>query len=162
MALFWVHPTPFPGLPHTWQHPCLAFAPAVLPALDTHLPIPKSEDLILQDPKEFPKDPTPSTMSLPLYAVYFSKDLGSHLTPPPALLPQGTKVREDGDNNRRPPCPRGGRSRDWPHRVCSGEQGMGMGGPEAVLRWREGTWKSSELDAWAGTKCEVAGRTGSR
>ena len=101
MALFWLHPTPFPGLPHTCQHPCLAFAPAVLPALDTHLPIPKSEDLILQDPKEFPKDPTPSTMSLPLYAVYFSKDLGSHLTPPPALLPQGTKVREDGDNNRK-------------------------------------------------------------
>ena len=90
---------------------------------------------------------TPSTVSLRLYAVYFSKDLGSHLTPPPALLPQGTKVREDGDNSRRPPCLRGGRSGDWPHRVCSGEQGMGMGGPKAALRWREGTWKSLELDA---------------
>ena len=72
--------------------------------MDTHLPIFKSEDLILQDPKEFPKDPTPSTVSLRLYAVYFSKDLGSHLTPPPALLPQGTKVREDGDNSRRSPA----------------------------------------------------------
>ena len=58
MALLWLHPTPFPGSPHTWQHPCLAFAPAVLPALDARLPISKSPSF--RTPENSPKTPLPA------------------------------------------------------------------------------------------------------
>lgn len=122
MALLWLHPTPFPGSPHTWQHPCLAFAPAVLPALDAHLPSP---NLHPSDPREFPKTP-PCTVSLPLYAVH-SKDLFA-FTPPLPCSPRVPKSGRMGTTVGGRPARGEAGGGDWPHRVCCREQGMGMGG----------------------------------
>lgn len=144
MVLVWLQPTLSLSPPHFHAHRRLcsthAFAPAVLPASNARLPISTCWRgvLILQDPTDCPKDPTSSTMSSPLYAACFYRDLGSHLTASHGLLAQRTKVREDGDNSGRSSRPMGGWSGDWPHRVCSREQGTGVGVAEAARRWREG------------------------